>query len=261
MIHKMNQNETSLNHCLNIKSTRVFKRFFKCTLALSWFLIFGSCGQKSTNSEGISMSLQPKQSYLLPGASSNCLDVSAYKKTILSSATNIPTQGTSVSSFRVSFPKFGLGWTQNTTLFVAYLRLTITSSSLSGGKFEYDVAGAELSALLGTSSNSFKGKSTLMNSEDPVKTGQIYSDDPARDCSGATNVLTGQTCTPTPTIFTKFYGACGLDIGGIALSDKAPSQFTAPFILKLVGYSVDDQGNQLPIFSQINGTVIYAGSN
>ncbi len=250
----MIQNETALNQ--NIRRSR------NIFLAFSSFFIFGSCGQKATSSDGISMTLQPEQSYLLPGSSSNCLDVSAYKKVLISNSTTIPTQATSVSSLRVSFPKFGLAWSQTTTLFVAYLRLTITSNSLAGGKFEYDVAGSELSALLGTSSNSFKGKSKLLNSEDAVTVGKIYSDDPARDCSGTSNILTGQPCTAVPAIYTKFYGACGLDVGGIALSTTSvATQFTAPFTLKLVGYSVDDLGNQLPIFTQITGTVIYAGTN
>ena len=256
------QFQTTLNHGLKKPLKIVFTAF----ALLSIVFITGSCGQKTTGTDGLSIGIQPQQAYLLPGSAPNCLDVSAYKKAILSSTTAGPTEGTSVSPLRVSFPKFYLTWTQKIALYVAYIRFTITSSAITGGKFQYDIAGAELSALLGSSSNSFADQSKLVNSVDLAvsltASGTIHSDDPARDCLANKNVLTSQPCTAITAIYSQFYSACGLDVGGIGLTTpNSATQFTAPFTLKLVGYSVDSGGNQAPVSTMISGTVIYTGTN
>jgi len=255
----------------------------KASLISILFILFsfsnGGCGQKSQNTAGLSISISPQQSFLLPGSSSNCLDVSVYKKAILTSGQTAPTEGTSVSTLRVSFPKFSLTWTPTSstppgqtppaglTLYVAYIRLIITSNNMSGGKFQYDIAGSELSALLGRTSNSFNGQDDLRFTDNSgnlsTTTGTINSFDPGRDCQpSGKNVFTNQNCTFVPQLYTAFFGACGVDIGGIALTNpNQTSQFTAPFLLKLVGYTVDSGGNQAPVFTQVNGTVVYSGVN
>ncbi len=222
------------------------------------------CGQKDVNSAGLTLQVLPQQSYLLPGSGSSCTDYQNLKVAIETpGTTTAPTLSSSISKLRVNFPAFGLTWSNSTTLYVAYIVFTIKAPQISGGTFSTSISGGELSALLGKTSNTFNGKGDMANSTDlaanPLAVGTIFSNDPARDCnSRGVNVISGASCKYYSQIFSSTYSACGLAVGGITIPSDA-SQFTAPFTLRLVGFSTDSNYKQTPLQTEVSGTVSYAG--
>ncbi len=234
----------------------------KGILSISILFFLAGCGQADVKSVGLTVEVLPNQSYLLPGNASGCLDYQALKAGLVTSTT--ATLGTSVSGpLRISFPRFRLTWSNTTSLNIAYLTLTIKSPNFSGGVFTYNVAGNELSALLSKASNTFI-QSEMFNSTDlavsSTSVGTIYSNDDARDCqSSGKHAITGLACTYFASIFNKDYAACGLNIGGISLTNSKVGGFTAPFVLRLVGYSMDSKYNQTPLQTQVTGSVVYSG--
>ncbi len=239
---------------------------FLSVLILS--LVLG-CGQKGNNTAGLVINLRPTQTYLLPGSTSTCLDYQAYKVALLAAraggTSTAPALSTSASSLWVTFPAFTLEWDFDITLTVAYMVFTISSPQFSGGTFTYTISGTELSALLGRASNSFIGQKDMLNSigiTDPNSpaTKMIVSNDPARDC-GPTKVndILGGTCVNFPKIYSPTYTSCGIQIGGISIANKNANQFTAPFTLKLIGYSTDSKFTVTPVQSEVDGQVTYAG--
>ncbi len=222
------------------------------------------CGQKAVNSAGLTIAVSPAASYILPGTASNCGDYQTFKAALSTATTTVPTLSTSISQLRVSFPRFQLTWSNDTLLYIAYLQFTITSPQFNGGIFTYNVAGAELSALLGNATNTFAGQKSMFNSTDLIKDansyGTIFSNDIGRDCStGGKSLVTGETCTYQAKVTNKNYAACGLQIGGISLTNTKASAFTAPFTLKLIGYSMDANYNQTPLQTTASGTVTFNG--
>ena len=237
---------------------------YKSILSIFAILLVAGCGQTDTNSAGLTIDVLPQQSFLLPGTASGCVDYQNLKVALTSATTSLPTLNTSISQLRVSFPRFRLTWANTTSLYVAYMSFTIKSANFTGGSFTYNVAGSELSALLGRASNTFTGKADMVNSTDleasATANGTIYSNDSARDCaSTGKNIITGLACTYHAELYNKDYSACGLQIGGISLVNSKVGPFTAPFTLRLIGYSMNANYEQKPLQSQITGTISYSG--
>lgn len=243
-----------------------FETLFKSVLVISSFFFLAGCGQGNVNSDGLNIILAPSNSYMVPGTTSNCVDRQNYKGEKESpTSTTLPALQSSVTALWASFPHFGLTWTKNQTLFVVDIKVSITSTQLSGN-YSADITGNELGALLGSQTNSFAGKNTMFNSTDleapngSGAVGTIYSDDPARDClASGLNFMTGGACTYHKQIASSSATACGLAVGGIKVPATATNQFSVPFVIKLVGYSVDGQNNTTPVQTQTTGTVTYLG--
>lgn len=243
-----------------------FETLRKSVLVILALFFLAGCGQNNANSDGLTIRLAPSNSYMVPGTTSSCVDQQNLKASKESTTTTTPpTLSSSVGALWVNFQHFGLTWTKNQTLFVVDLKVSIISSQLSSN-YTADITGTELQALLGSATNSFAGKNTMLNSTDleapggAGAVGTIYSDDPARDClSTNINFMRGGTCIYHQQIQTPLFTACGLAVGGIKVPTTATNQFSVPFIIRLVGYSVDKDNNTTPVQTQTTGTVTYLG--
>ncbi len=200
----------------------------------------------SLASTNVQISLSPERSYILPGATANCLDLANYK--IALSKSNKAVLQASVPAARVSFPEFSLNWDAQADLSVTFVRVSIQSAALEGGKFSYDIYGSELEALVG-------GRVAT----NFLKVGQMNSNDSARDCDPLTktNVFSGVACHPTAGAYTPRFAACGLDVGGIEFATSAPKSFTAPLLVELYGFMKDSNGEFQSVYSTAHVTVQY----
>ncbi len=197
--------------------------------------------------DGVQMSLSNSRSYILPGSSANCMDLSNYKVALLNHTKKAMLK-TSVLPFRVSFPNFNIQWNGKTDLSVTIIRVSIQSNVLENGKYIYDILDQELEDLIGG-----------QLAANPLQSGQMNSNDSARDCDPKTktNVLTGLSCEPKPASFNPLYAACGFDVGGIHFVNNLPQSFVAPLTIELFGYTTDNAGSFNPVYSSMTATVEY----
>jgi len=229
-------------------------------------LVVMSSATALANSAKLRFLVSPQYSYLLPGSASTCTDYADYKKAILTHATSvIPPLAQSAVALRVSFPDFVLTWESDDYLFIESIKFAIHAPQIRGGQFESKIQGRDLSAILGSSTNSFMGRKGMLNSADlkvnPNANGTISSRDQARNCGpDSIDLITGAPCERRIEIFSRDYAACGLDIGGITLSDYS-KEFTAKYDIEIVGYSVNQSGVQTPVYAEQTGSVMFSGVN
>lgn len=123
--------------------------------------------------------------------------------------------GTSVSGPRISYRKLNVTWKVNQPLYIVNINLKFIGGGLSGGTYRCDINGKELNALFANNADFNKGEVS------PASAGNIE--------------LTSD--------------ACAITCGGVSVSDENVA-FRASGMAKLVGYTVDSDGNQRPIKAQ-----------
>ncbi|MFN7454704.1 MAG: hypothetical protein ACK5RO_08585 [Pseudobdellovibrionaceae bacterium] len=107
----------------------------KLSLVLVLFVgALGSC--KNPSSADMDVAISPKQAFIIPDASSSCLDVS------LGGTTK------SLGKSSVRYKSFQITWSGSETISITRITLTFRSAALVGGEKKYSIAGDELEQTL-----------------------------------------------------------------------------------------------------------------
>jgi hypothetical protein len=196
-------------------------------LLLSIAVVSGSCSKPLVGSESIDIGLTDN-GLILPTTAQSCVDKST--------PTSPPTR--SLAENALYFTGFSITWkSTEADLYVAAIKVTVTSNRLTGGKFEFTMDPLEVEALIGATNGTIK-KAVDAN------TPRTYS---------------STSTTKEHASDGSALAACGFGVGGLTLEDPSrTTTFTAQVRLDLIGIAQNpDNGDQQVVRQTITKTATY----
>jgi hypothetical protein len=184
--------------------------------------VISSC--QKPGASNVTISVIPNNNVsLVPGASSTCTDLVAYKAAF--GATPV---AFSAAAYSFLFQQFQLVWNSPDVLYVSTITVTMDSPMLTSTPYTCTLTGTDVQNLLATTTGAIPG--------------------------GSPTTITSNDTSRTATVFAP----CGLACGGVAVRDPHQS-FTASMRIELQGYSVGTDGSETAQKTHITTHLQYSG--
>ncbi len=206
------------------------------------FVILGCCWLTSCGNDNGSdkVDINVGSGIILDTAAQSCVDISTVVDPTVPPARSLAAPNLSIRRFQISWKPTDLD------LYIGLLRITLTSSKITGGKFVTELSSSEIEDLLGAPG----GILTRNTNVDPTQ-GHVYSSNTPAPGKGSPS---GVPTTP-PT----YIQACALGVGGITLvNPNSTTQFTAQVQIQIIGTAYNsDLSKQETVIKTVNTTATF----
>ena len=221
------------NHIKSVYSRFSKVSFVTCGAVLLAAANLSSCSGTDLGKD-LSIDAEPSTAYIVASDAPSCSDYYNQYLSTQSSASTTTTLSTSVTGPRLYFPNFKLQWRGTDPLTVAVMRVTVVANGTTAlSPFQVDLDIDEISALLGNLNGLIPAGVTI-NSNNAKNRG--------------------------------IYPACGLNVGGISVTDVSTptipasgiSDFTARVMIEVIGtYQSASDGTYHPVKQTWYGSATY----